>query len=133
MTKKILLATFLLIAAFGCKKEQNRTPGSGLTGTWELRQSAGGFTGTVTKYPAGNGRLLKLNSDSTYEQFTSFKSVAKGFFNVVKNGITLGNDKFDAIYFNGNPVQETLRLNADTLRIGLDYDDGVEAMYIRQH
>ncbi len=133
MTKKILLATFLLIAAFGCKKEQTRKPGSGLTGTWELRVSSGGFTGTVTKYPAGNGTLLKLNSDSTYEQFTSFKSVAKGFFNVVKNGITIGNDKFDAIYFNGNPVQETLRLNADTLSLSLDFADGGAVTYIRQH
>jgi hypothetical protein len=57
-----ILIIFVLISA--CKKTNPTT--LSIAGSWELRESIGGFAGDV-KYVAGNGNILQFNSDMTFK------------------------------------------------------------------
>ena len=131
--KKIFILILIGAFAFGCKKEK-KTPAisSQITGNWELRLNYGGIAGTTTNYPAGTGPQLQLNTDSTFVMRNQSSITNQGTFSIVKNGITLGTTKYDAIYFNHSTNGDVIQLKSDTLTIGMDYDDGFASVYIRK-
>jgi hypothetical protein len=133
--KKIFILMVIGVFAFGCKKE-NKTPvpsnNTKITGNWELRLNYGGIAGITTHYSAGTGPQLQLNSDSTFLMRNQSTVTNHGTFSIVKQGITLGTTKYDAIYFNHSSNGEIIQLKPDTLTIGIDYDDGFASVYIRK-
>jgi hypothetical protein len=130
--KKLLPIILLLIILSACKKEHVKSSGTGFIGTWELRAQFGGIAGTNDHFPPGNNYLLKLNADSTFAYLESSAVITQGPFNIIKNGIAIGAEKFYGLYYNHSDSGFAIRLNGDTLKIGLDFDDGIESDYIRR-
>jgi len=129
--KKILFIICLVIIIVGCKKSQNPTP-QDIVGKWELTLEVGGIAGITNHYQPGNGNILQLNADNTYQTFTQGSLVYHGVYQIIKSSITIGANKFDGIYYDHNTTGEVIQLQGDTLTIGMDYDDGIAASYIRQ-
>ena len=128
---RILLVICLVFLFEGCKKSQNPIP-TGIVGKWELRLEVGGIAGMTTHFAPGNGNTLQLNADNTYQAFWPGSTVYHGTFQIIKNSITIGANKFDGIYYDHNVTGEVIQLKGDTLTIGMDYDDGIATSYIRQ-
>lgn len=105
---------------------------TGIMGTWELRAQFGGIAGISNHYPPGNNHQLQLNSDSTFIYYENLAIVNQGTFKVVKDGIVIGTQKFDGIYYNYSLYGNAVQLTKDTLKIGLDFDDGIESDYVRK-
>ena len=60
--RKIGLTILVLLFMVGCSKNKNANP---LIGTWELRQTSGGWTG-ITNYQPGNGNTVTFRDDNQY-------------------------------------------------------------------
>lgn len=129
--KNILFILFLSLTIISCKK--NGVQPKGYLGTWELKQETGTIAGTTTTYPSGEGHLLLLNTDSTYQQFSDFQHSVKGTFKIIKNGVSWANNTYDAIYFDGNTPPDFIILNGNQLTIGNTFPDGVTTLYERRN
>jgi hypothetical protein len=130
--KRILLLLLLAIAAFGCKKENKLADTDTINGTWELRGWSGTIAGVIKTYPPGNGSLIQFNGDSTYKFFANFQQTKQGTYRTVKNGVAMGGQTYDAIYYDNSPSADFMQLSADSLTIGNTYPDGVTSLYVRQ-
>jgi len=128
--KRTLLVTCLLIVA-GCKKTQNPTPRD-IVGKWELSLEVGGIAGMTTHYAPGNGNILQLNADNTYQTYKQDSLLYHGTYQIIKNSITVSSDKFDGIYYDHGTSGQVIQLQGDTLTIGIDYDDRIAVSYIRR-
>jgi len=122
--KRILLIVFVACAASACKKT-GMSPG--LVGKWELRHTMGSFIGFDSTFKAGNGRVLKFGSDSSYQQYNKGKLVNQGKFHIRKATFDMGSPL--SIFFDDNGYENAYILNGDKLQIGADFDDGVETDY----
>ncbi|CAN5255919.1 hypothetical protein BH09BAC6_BH09BAC6_32240 [soil metagenome] len=129
--KNFLYLSLLLIGLSSCKKEKH-TPNNNIFGTWELRREVGGIAGINKTYPAGNGNKFIFNADSTFKAYHQSTVADQGTFKIVKNGVDYGNIKFDGIFFNHNQSGQPVERKTDTLTIGMDFDDGIAATYVRQ-
>ncbi|ASU35819.1 hypothetical protein [Mucilaginibacter xinganensis] len=131
---KIFLFIICIAAAVaGCKKGTlNPSASSGLMGTWELRHYSGTLAGVSIEYPKGNGKLVQFSADSTYKRFTNFKLDNQGTFKIVKNGVTWGDIKYDALYLGPDQGPDFMILKPDSLIIGNTFADGVTSLYLRQ-
>lgn len=124
MKRVLLLLTVICILA-ACKKTVV-TPG--LFGKWELRHAGGGIAGIDSSYKPGNGTVLRLNSDSTYQHYIKGKLYNQGRFHITSAIVPSGNSLM-RIYFDGNTSGEELMLSGMQLTIGQNYDDGMAATY----
>lgn len=61
-----------MIAGLSACEKSEMVRGNGLTGTWKLARTTGGFAGIDKTPGAGEVTLLKLNADKTYS--TTFNS-----------------------------------------------------------
>lgn len=129
--KRFLYIIFLVAIIAACKKSQNPTPRD-IVGKWELSLEVGGIAGTTTHYAAGNGNILQLNADNTYQAFWPGSLVYHGTFQIIKGSVMIGTNKFDGIYYDHNSSGQVIQLRGDTLTIGMDYDDGIATSYLRQ-
>ncbi len=129
--KNILYIFCLLLIVIGCKK--NGVQPKGYLGTWELKQETGTIAGTTKTYPSGEGHLLLLNTDSTYQSFSDFQHSVKGTFKIVKNGVTWAGKTYDAIYFDNKTPADYIILNGYELTIGNTFPDGVTSVYERRN
>jgi hypothetical protein len=124
MKKGILLIIIAICCLAACKKT---SVSPGLFGKWELRNEAGGIAGIDSAYKAGNGTVLQLNSDSTYQHYIKGKLYNQGTFHVEM--VYPPSGPYDEIFYDGNTSGQYLKLNGTQLVIGTDYDDGMAATY----
>jgi hypothetical protein len=131
--KKILFLAVLAVSILACKKENKKPVSSTIVGTWELRVEYGGIAGITNHYAPGNGHKLQLNVDSTFKFYENSTISSQGTFSIIKNSIDLGvgAPKLDGIYYNHNTVGQPIQLKADTLTIGIDFDDQIASVYVR--
>ncbi len=129
--KNFLYILCLSLIIVNCKK--NGVQPKGYLGTWELKQQTGGISGTTTTFPSGEGHLLLLNTDSTYQRYSDFQHSEKGKFKIVKNGATWANKTYDAIYFDNRTPADFILLNGNELTIGNTFPDGVTSVYERRN
>ena len=129
--KNVLFILFLALTIISCKK--NGVQPKGYIGTWELLQQTGTITGATTTFPAGEGNILILNQDSTYQRFSQFQNTSMGPYKIVKNGVNWSNNTYDAIYFDGNTHADFIILNGNQLTIGNTFPDGVTKLYERRN
>jgi hypothetical protein len=130
--KKPLFIVLILLIVLGCKKEKKTLPTPGLFGTWELRHGYGGIAGISVAYPPGNGQKIQFNADSTFKMFQQLNITNQGTFSIVKNGITVGQSKFDAIYFDHNTAGQIIEIKSDTLSMWNDFPDAMTSVYVKQ-
>jgi len=130
--KKYSAILCLLLFALGCKKGDAIKKTTGLTGIWELRKDYGGIAGGTRVYAPGNGTTLQFNADSTFISYNKFKLDYSGTYQVVLNGLIIGQQKFDALHYNHSPQSTEIAIKGDTLTLGIDYDDMIASVYIRQ-
>ena len=128
--KNFIYIICLSLIILSCNK--NGVQPKGYIGTWEIKQQSGTITGGTTIYPTGEGNILMLNADSTYQRFVKFKQSSKGPYHIVKNGVTWANNTYDAIYFDGNTRADFIILNGNELTIGNTFPDGVTTTYERR-
>ncbi len=71
--KAFILTAIVIVCIVACKKGSN--PASPVYfGKWEVKRTYGGFIiPPDSVYKPGNGNILQLNSDSTYESYTQNK------------------------------------------------------------
>jgi hypothetical protein len=119
------------MVAAACKKSENPTPRS-IVGKWELSLEVGGIAGITNHYAPGNGNILQLNADNTYQTYKQGSLLYHGTYQIIKSSITFGTNKFDGIYYDHSMTGDMIQLQNDTLIIGMDYDDGIASSYIRQ-
>jgi hypothetical protein len=81
----IIFIAFILINS--CTK--SNVENFPITGSWELRESIGGFAGDV-KYNPGNGNIFQFNSDMTFKILDSATTIVTGKYQIIK---LFGNDK----------------------------------------
>jgi hypothetical protein len=129
--KNLLYIICLSLTIVSCKK--NGVQPKGYVGTWEMLQQTGTITGATTTFPAGEGNMLILNLDSTYQRFSKFQFVSKGPYHIVKNGVNWANKTYDAIYFDNNIRADFIILNGNELTIGNTFPDGVTTLYERRN
>ena len=129
--KNFLLVVCLALTIVSCKK--NGVQPKGYIGTWEMLQQTGTITGATTNFSTGEGNLLVLNLDSTYQKFVKFNQASKGTYRIVKNGVNWANTTYDAIYFDSNTRADFIILNGNELTIGNTFPDGVTTLYERRN
>ena len=129
--KNLLYILCLSLIIISCKK--NGVQPKGYIGTWELLQQTGTITGNTTTFPTGEGHLLILNTDSTYQQYTDYQHSVKGTFKIIKNGVNWASNTYDAIYFDGITKADFIILNGNQLTIGNTFPDGVTKLYERRN
>jgi hypothetical protein len=99
-----VLIVLLMTTLFGCKKENDKAAAdasqNNLIGYWELAESSGAMV-PPTMYPAGNGKILVLTTD-TYAYYGNGQLVKKGTYmtmadNTIEQNVCLVNlqDKYD--------------------------------------
>ncbi len=78
----VVTTSFLL--SMSCNKNENKKSKSAtsLVGTWELRETSGAMSPTVSKFPAGNGNLL-IFTENTYELRKNGQVVKNGSYQIV--------------------------------------------------
>ncbi len=128
--KNFIYIICLSLIILSCNK--NGVQPKGYIGTWEMKQQSGTITGGTTTYPPGEGNILMLNADSTYQRFVKFNQASKGPYHIVKNGVNWASKTYDAIYFDGNTRADFVILNGDGLTIGNTFPDGVTTLYERR-
>ncbi|GAB2971458.1 hypothetical protein GCM10027049_01260 [Mucilaginibacter puniceus] len=129
--KNILFIFLLSLTIIGCKK--NGVQPKGYVGTWEMLQQSGTITGATTTFPTGEGNLLVLNLDSTYQRYSKFQFISKGTFKIVKNGVNWANNTYDALYFDQNTHADFIFIDGNQLTIGNTFPDGVITLYERRN
>ena len=129
--KNFLLVVCLSLTIVSCKK--NGVQPKGYIGTWEMLQQTGTITGATTNFSTGEGNLLVLNLDSTYQRFVKFNQAIKGTYRIVKSGVNWTNTTYDAIYFDSNTRADFIILNGNELTIGNTVPDGVTTLYERRN
>jgi hypothetical protein len=130
--KRLLLIICLAVITMGCKKSGNPKP-QGVVGKWELSLEVGGIAGITNHYAPGNGNILLLNSNNTYQRYKQGALIYQGTYQVVKSSITVSTSIFDGIFFDHNTVGEVIDLQGDALTIGIDYNDQIASSYIRNN
>jgi len=81
--KTFVIASLAYILFFSCKKS-NVEGRQMVTGKWELRQSAGGFAGTID-YEPGNGTVYIFDNNKGYQLTTSTGTVRSGTYEINKS------------------------------------------------
>ncbi len=129
--RKFVFIICLSVFVMDCKKQHNPTP-QGYIGNWELRAQSGGIAGTSNHFPPGNGHELQLAADSTFKYYEGATIINQGTFRIIKNSLTYGTQNFDGIYYNFNTEGLPIQLQGDSLSIGIDFDDQIVSLYVRQ-
>lgn len=116
--KAFILTAIVIVCMVACKKGSN--PASLVFfGKWEVRRTYGGFIiPPDSVYKPGNGNILQLNSDSTYESYTKSKLSGQGVFHIRKNAFKSGPNTYDELYYDNDASSGSLIFfNGDTLTI----------------
>jgi hypothetical protein len=129
--KNVLFILCLTLTIVSCKK--NGVLPKGYIGTWELLQQTDAITGNTTTFNTGEGHLLLLNTDSTYQRYTDYQHSVKGTFKIIKNGVYRANKTYDAIYFDNKTPADFILLNGNELTIGNTFPGGVTTLYERRN
>jgi hypothetical protein len=131
MMKNLLLTTFATtIILIGCKKAEKVVLPKGILGTWELRIIDGI---AIINLAPGNGYLLQFNQDSTYINSQPLKTSSRGVFRIVKNAITVGQIKYDELFYDNSKSGQIIQLQHDTLGLGstIQAPDAGGGIYVR--
>jgi len=135
--KNHFLLLLLIVAFFGCKKPDHNgcdpytmINNNGLPGTWELRSTVSGLTGSKTGYPAGNGQLLVL-TNASYQFYKDGSIISQGNYTLTKKQSLILNKLADCIIFSTSQVVNLIDLNGDTLSLAPDAYDGGSTEYVR--
>ncbi len=83
--KKWIGAAFICCVFFACGKN-NTTGQQAIVGKWELRQSDGGFAGTI-KYPAGNGNWFTFDDKKVFQTFYGGMVTSSGTYEIKKAAV----------------------------------------------
>ncbi len=116
--KAFILTAIVIVCMVACKKGSN--PASPVFfGKWEVRRTYGGFIiPPDSVYKPGNGNILQLNSDSTYESYAKSKLSGQGVFHIRKNAFKSGPNSYDELYYDNDASSGSLIFfNGDTLTI----------------
>jgi hypothetical protein len=116
--KAFMLTAIVIVCMVACKKGSN--PASPVFfGKWEVRRTYGGFIiPPDSVYKPGNGNILQLNSDSTYESYTKNKLSGQGVFHIRKNAFKSGPNTYDELYYDSDTsFNSVIFFNGDTLTI----------------
>jgi len=125
MTKYLLL--LILFAGFACKKDSSATVedtpvvmGTGVPGTWELRNQINGWTG-ATKYPGGNGHIYVFTADH-YQMYAAGALVKQGVYTIAKKTSVLQNKVMDAIVFDNDTSGISTFVDVSSTQLTLSFD-----------
>ncbi|MCX2738660.1 hypothetical protein [Pontibacter anaerobius] len=131
----LLFLIFLTLT--GCEKEDGCfNPEGELSGTWELKTTTNGWTGTI-EHPAGNGNLIKFTGN-TYER-TRDGQKEVGKYKLEEGVSMLTNSPVTFIFFYQDEAElhqnDSLRLyietDGNTLTIAMDAYDAGALIYRR--
>jgi hypothetical protein len=130
----LLLTFFFLPGLFflsGCKNDRlccGPVIPNGLTGSWLLYQVRGNPPGRATTVPSDSA-ILSLQSNGGYESFANGQVVDSGTY-IIMDTITNSTIDTTAIQF-GTSAPVALRLNNDSLFLGLAIGDSVQRVYLK--
>lgn len=128
--QRSILALFILIF-ISCKKDdENISP---LEGSWELKSSTDGMTGSVTEYPANNGNLITFTG-LNYQIFSNHQLVKSGTFKVVEETSIISNSKGKRIIYDNelDRVRSFFNIRKANLDMYVDACDGPSASYTKK-
>jgi hypothetical protein len=83
--RNLLFTIFIVAGAIsftGCKKEKKDPPLS-IFGSWELRKSFGGHTGSTYTVSPGNGYIYKFFADSSFQYYNNGPLLHSGSFTML--------------------------------------------------
>ena len=112
---RLIAAVFICMLFFACSK--NNTAGQeAIVGKWELRESDGGFVGTI-KYQPGNGNQLKFDDKNGFQSFYAGVISYSGTYEITKSA--LAGDWLLQLHYiiNNQPAtqKDSVRFNASAL------------------
>ena len=78
MSRLLLIAALFSLVTFSCKKEKDDLDNAEVIGNWEL--SVTSAMSGLQNYPPGNGNILKLRSDGSFEQIIPGQPTRQGYY-----------------------------------------------------
>jgi len=126
----LVLCTGAIIA--GCRNGSPISPigNNNVFGKWELRTERGGLQ-PDKNYPAGNGKGLQLNIDSTYHYFDKSGTGTEGTYHIATNTYSMTQMALNFIYYDHATNGDLIVRKTDTLSIGDSSADGLTSIYVR--
>jgi hypothetical protein len=115
--KTFLFIMAALLCMASCKKSEPLS--ANLFGKWEVTRVYGGnIYPPDSLYKPGNGNILQLNSDSTFEHYYQNQLNSQGTFHIRTNGFKNDQSTYDEIYFNSDTsAKSIIFLSGDLLTI----------------
>ena len=113
--KTLIKTTILILIAALCLtscKKPGCDPGmmsSNYFGTWEVRRVYGGnINPPDSVYQPGNGNILQLNPDSTYQRYVQHNLTGQGVYHIIKNGFTDSQVTRDELFFDADTSTKSI-------------------------
>lgn len=128
---QLSILALLILIFISCKKDDGNI--SPLEGSWELKSSTDGMTGSVTEYPANNGNSMVFTG-LNYQIFSNHQLVKSGTFKVVEETSIISNSKGKRIIYDNelDRVRSFFNIRKANLDIYVDAFDGPSASYTKK-
>lgn len=90
--KKLFLFIAIIGSLYSCKKDSLSDRYQEFAGTWEFEQYSG-YPITSTPLPAGNGKIIYIGSDKTYERRSFDTVLVRATYSLEERKDCSGNEK----------------------------------------
>lgn len=119
---------------FSCQKDKHADGSKGITGSWEIRSSLGGYgVSGGSDYPPGNGYIQQFTDSGYYIYQHGQNPVDSGTFKIEKNASTPYGQIMNKLTYISNHNREVYyQISGDTLTIydGIIAADGAVSKYV---
>jgi hypothetical protein len=131
--KQLLLFIFSILLIVSCKKDQFATVKTQIAGTWEYHQFIG-YPFNSTPLPRGNGRIIVMGTDGSFERRTHDTTLFRGSYALTERKDCYGNDK--PLFFKPSDpsfAEYIVNVSGDTLILNSSncLADGGTLIYLR--
>ncbi|MFT3934791.1 MAG: hypothetical protein QM726_14295 [Chitinophagaceae bacterium] len=90
--KQLLLFSIILLLLSACKKDNAAAVRNQITGSWEY-VTFSGYPFNGVRLPAGNGRIIVIGKDGSFERFSHDTLIFKGRYSLKERKDCYGDDK----------------------------------------
>jgi hypothetical protein len=125
----LLLLLSVITCLYACTKDKQTAPN--ITGTWELRQTSGGFVG-IQNYRPGNGHIYTFTANGSFTQYAGKDTlINQGTYSIKTSAIKVQGVLYNLLLLNGAQSGPEIQVQDTIMLLGLEYNNGVAGVYAK--
>lgn len=126
---QLLLLLSVITCLYACKKDKQTAPN--ITGTWELRQTIGGFAG-VQNYKPGNGHTYTFTANGGFTQYAGKDTLLnQGIYTIKTSAVKVQGVLYNLLLLNGAQNGPEIQVQDTIMLLGLDYNNQPGGIYAK--